>query len=140
MEETKFVQANIEQLNQFIRDLKIGLLHFRYFNNRQTSAISQHLHTLLLLNEANYPVAYGHLEKENDELWLGMAVADKHVGRGLGKKMITALIDFANAKAEASISLTVDSDNFIAQNLYLSYGFKKIKEKGKIFFYKLELV
>jgi len=36
----------------------------------------------------NNPVCYGHLDKENDIIWLGIAVAEQYLRRKLGTIMM----------------------------------------------------
>jgi GNAT superfamily N-acetyltransferase len=114
-------------ISSFTANLAKGSIHFRYFAKRPVQVIHRHLATSIITDEQNTPVAYGHLEKEDDILWLGIAVADEHIGKGLGKMMLNHLIDTAHSKHEKQIRLSVDHDNHIAQKLYTHAGFVKIK-------------
>jgi GNAT superfamily N-acetyltransferase len=139
MPEYKLVRANEQLLQQFIMDLQEGAASFRYYKTRPLSIITHHLTTLILTNTHNYPVAYGHLEKENNVLWLGIAVADNYKGLGLGKQMMHALIDTARKKRETAITLSVDNDNKVAQQLYHQFGFTKMEQSSNIVMMKLPL-
>lgn len=139
MPEYNLVDADEALLKQFLSQLTLGVKSFRYFQTRPLSIIQNHLTTLLLTDNSNQPVAYGHLEQENGTLWLGVAVADDHTGLGLGKQMMKALIDTARKAEEPTVTLSVDKDNEVAQQLYYQFGFKEVKETDTIKVLKLEL-
>jgi len=109
-------------LEKFLSDLGEHQQHFRYFSTRPIKTIKNHLITLLIL-EGSCPVAYGHLEREGNDLWLGVATAYGCTGKGFGGKIVDSLIAHAQRKKEYSISLTVDKDNLRAINLYKKKGF-----------------
>jgi ribosomal protein S18 acetylase RimI-like enzyme len=54
-----------------------------------------------------------------------IAVEPEHQGKGLGKRIVAALVDHlrANAPASAYVSLIADGD---AQHLYAKYGFAPV--------------
>jgi GNAT superfamily N-acetyltransferase len=139
MRTIKFINADVQSVRLFIEDLKQGAENFRYFQSRPIEIIHNHLATILILNESDYPVAYGHLEKEGDILWLGLAVADGYVNQGLGNKMMNRLIDLAKQNDETAISLSVDKTNLKAQKLYLNHGFQKSLETKTTTLYNLRL-
>ena len=106
---------------------------FRYYNNRDINIINAHILTCIFFNYENN-IAYGHLDLENNNVWLGIFVSKKYKGIGFGKKMMDYLLSYSKEKKIKSINLSVDSNNYIAYNLYLKCGFKKIKTKdSKIF-------
>lgn len=63
-----------------------------------------------------------------------IAVLPEHQKRGLGKRIVAALVDWlkANAPASAYISLIADGP---AKDLYAQYGFKPVEEHGSIGMY-----
>ena len=91
------------------------------------SIIKQHLCTYVMLSEGK-SIGYGHLEEENDMVWLGIAMIESHTGLGLGKIMMKKLLDFAYQKDKKTIHLSVDKENKGAIYLYQKFGFKIIKE------------
>lgn len=118
---------DIELLKKFISGLNEAAKTFRYFNTREPSVISNHLVTLLMLiNEQ--PIAYGHLEKEGRNTWLGICVLPKKSKQGIGEEMMKALIGKAKRLGLQSIELTVDKDNEAAIHLYIKMGFRLLQE------------
>ena len=85
------------------------------------------------------PLAYGHLDQEEDIVWLGIATVEKELGKGYGKQMLAKLIDFAKEKKIKKINLSVDFGNLPAIALYSKFGFKAIQKKCDIVFYELEI-
>jgi len=106
---------------------------FRYFDSRDETCFNNHFYHFIL-NDSE-PVGYGHLDYDDDRMWLGMCVFDSYVGKGYGKLIFKTLID---KRENHSLHLTVDKDNFKAINLYLSNGFKIYKQTEKIFYCKLD--
>ncbi|RZL49017.1 MAG: GNAT family N-acetyltransferase [Pedobacter sp.] len=54
-----------------------------------------------------------------------LSVAPEAQGKGIGKALIKAGIDWASALGNKKVGLLVEKDNLIAQNLYKKSGFKK---------------
>jgi len=139
----KFVSIkypDTDLVKKFIDNAGNSLLAFRYFNSRGLDVIKNHVHTALIVDENNMPIAYGHLDFENNTVWLGTAVSEAHTGKGLGKSMMAHLIELANNQHIKSIRLSVDNDNVRAINLYTSFGFKLTEKKENIRFYQLNLI
>lgn len=111
---------------------------FRYFNTRKIEIVYNHLATILLL-EAEQPTAYGHLEKEGDDIWLGICVLPQYKGKGFGKLMMNELIRQAKTHSVSKISLTVDKANTDAIILYQKFGFEMQIEKDAYRKYQLRL-
>lgn len=99
---------------------------FRYFNSRPYNVISNHLLTIVAFKDG-MPVGYGHLDREDEKVWLGIAVAENSKGLGLGKKIMTALTTYADKESIPEISLTVDEINVVAIKLYKQYNFSRIR-------------
>ncbi len=60
-----------------------------------------------------------------------IAVYPQYRNKGIGKKLVSALIDSARELGVAELTLEVRETNEIAQNLYRSFGFKEAgKRKG----------
>ncbi|HTL83226.1 MAG TPA: GNAT family N-acetyltransferase [Bacteroidia bacterium] len=137
MEFVKVHSGNTTLLESFIRRAGESLKTFRYFEKRPLSVIQFHLCTWLIV-ENEVPVAYGHLDKEDGVIWLGIAVADEARGKGLGKKMMQRLMDSAAAIGVQRIKLSVDHVNTAAIKLYEQFGFKLASKKETFGFYKWE--
>ncbi len=123
MIELKKCTANsIVDLQLFIDNAGNSLDTFRYFKLRPLSCIQSHICTLLLY-ENNLPIGYGHLDHENGIVWLGICISQFHKGKGLGKLMMTELVENARLNIVSRLQLTVDCDNVGAINLYHKFGF-----------------
>jgi ribosomal protein S18 acetylase RimI-like enzyme len=119
--------TNLHLLQNFIDNLGDTAQNFRYFNHRNIDVIKNHLLTVLLV-EKDKPVAYGHLDVENDIVWLGACVLPDFQGQGLSNMVMNELINFARKNKVKEIHLTVDNDNTNAVYLYKKFGFKRKKE------------
>jgi predicted acetyltransferase len=93
--------------------------HFRYYNNRNKSDFDNHKYHMLVCIDNNI-VGYGHLDPEDDFVWLGMFVLSKFRNAGIGDVIVKHLI----SKSNKNIQLTVDKDNHNALKLYLNNQFK----------------
>lgn len=150
----KYPDTNL--LKEFIDNAGSSLKSFRYFQKRPLEVIQEHLCTFLLVDEKT-PVAYGHLDVTDEEtiaancgseeskgkrektIWLGIAVSEKHTGKGLGLMMMNQLISFAKQHKVPQIKLSVDNENTVAIQLYEKLGFKLLEKKATFGFYILNL-
>ena len=72
---------NLDLLQDFIDNMGSSNKTFRYFDKRGLSCISNHIVTVLFLEDKDEkPIAYGHLDKEGDNIWLGIAVKEGYAG------------------------------------------------------------
>lgn len=115
---------NIDLLKSFIAQLGVAKDSFRYFNKRGVDAINNHLVTILYLKD-DLPIGYGHLDKFDNEVWLGIAILSQFQGKGIGHQIMDYLIKTAKEIGLQSIALTVDHLNTGAISLYLKKGFKE---------------
>jgi ribosomal protein S18 acetylase RimI-like enzyme len=114
-------------IQQFLDMAGDSIKTFRYFASRPLEIINNHLVTVLLMDD-NKPLGYGHLDKENETVWLGIAVCDFAKGKGYGKTIMQYLIEQGKNKGLPSIQLSVDKDNKGAISLYEKFGFKHTKD------------
>lgn len=135
----KFQQINTSKSTQllevFLSTLGSGEESFRYFKKRPLTVIANHLITVLLIDDNQIPVAYGHLEKEGKFTWLGIAVAEKVQGNGFGRIMLQHLLNYAKMQGEEFISLTVDKTNYKAIQLYEHFNFSREAETNSYYQY-----
>jgi GNAT superfamily N-acetyltransferase len=115
-------EKHSEDLNHFLEKAGRSLETFRYFNTRDITSLNSHL-TTLLAYLGSEPVGYGHLDRDSDNIWLGVAVSEKLQGKGVGKLIMKSLLSFADDYDIAIVSLTVDINNEGAINLYRKFGF-----------------
>jgi len=125
-------------IHNFLSIAGESLQKFRYFNSRPIEVLDNHLATYVI-KEKDQIIGYGHLDKEEDIIWLGIAIADDFQGFGLGKLMMQHLISSARLLGIRHIQLGVDLDNEKALPLYYHYGFEDFKKTEKVAFLKLNL-
>jgi len=106
---------------------------FRYFDSRNEKCFDNHFYHFILNNPE--PIGYGHLDYDQNKMWLGMCVFDSFVGKGYGKVILKNLID---NKENNILHLSVDKENYKAINLYLNNGFKIYSQTEKIFYCSLK--
>ena len=70
---------------------------------------------------------YGFVDERTPEL--AIAVVPNRRGRGLGREMLTALIERARRDGHPALSLSVEHDN-PAVGLYEALGFRRVGESG----------
>jgi RimJ/RimL family protein N-acetyltransferase len=132
-------RSNRFLVEEFCASAKSSLETFRYFDNRPIDIIDNHLVTYILMFSEK-PVAYGHLDPEGNKVWLGVCVAEGHRGHGYGKRMMNALITYANTNHLTDIDLSVDKDNKIAIAMYNQMGFTHVQKNDKSYFMRLKLI
>jgi ribosomal protein S18 acetylase RimI-like enzyme len=138
----EFVQVkypDVKLLQQFIDEAGASLKSFRYFQKRPLEVIKNHACTFLLVDDEE-PVAYGHLDKEGDTIWLGVAVIEAYLGLGLGVLVMKKLTDFAKENNIPVIKLSVDNNNSSAISLYKKLGFVLLEKKEGFSFYSLTVL
>lgn len=128
----KKISKESKDLKIFVSNLSVSSDTFTYFKSRCFDVLDNHILTVLgYIN--NSPVAYGHLDKDGNNIWLGVCVIGSEVGKGYGKKMMDFLIDSAN-KEKIDLKLSVKKDNKIAIKLYKNYSFNIASEDEKNIF------
>lgn len=118
-----------ELLKRFLQDAGKSLMSFRYYDSRPYRIMENHEITSFLVNAKNENLVfgYGHIEKENGIIWLGIAVAEPYLGKGFGKKMLLHLLQHCSDNKLTPIHLTVDEANETAIRLYEKHGFREVK-------------
>ncbi len=121
------LQEDISFLEVFVSNLSSK--KFRYFDSRPLDIVSQHLYSCLFV-EGITPFAYGHLDLEDDKVWLGIAIINMFQKKGFGLKMMNHLFYKAKERDVSSIYLAVDCDNTAAINLYKKLDFMIVKDNA----------
>lgn len=116
-------------IDEFIKNLGKSGKTFRYFNTRDSTIVKQHIVTFLFFIN-NTPIAYGHLDQEEDIVWLGIAIAEKYTGKGFGKLIMQHLTEYADNNNINTIRLSVDKENLSAIKLYYKFNFTLALEKN----------
>jgi GNAT superfamily N-acetyltransferase len=126
--------AHLDLLYNFINSLGSSEQSFRYFSSRPITAINNHLCTVLLL-ENNQAIGYAHLDKEEENIWFGIAIAEGHTGKGLGDKLIHYVLEKSEQLKVYELKLSVDETNQHAINLYKKHGFDLFKKSNSTLFF-----
>ncbi len=134
MKEILIKQENIELLVKFISKLEKERLTFRYYENRDIKVIKNHVATIILITDDEEFIGYGHLDNENEIIWLGVVVLEKFQNMGYGNILLKLLLEKAKEKKIERIRLSVDKKNLSAVNLYKKFGFLKIVERNQVLF------
>lgn len=111
---------------------------FRYFNSRPLEIMNEHLATFVIRHQAQ-SIAYGHLDPENEIIWLGIAIAKGFQGQGLGTLLMTHLLTYARLHDLKMLKLAVDTDNNAAIFLYKKFGFKASSKTEQVTFMEWHL-
>lgn len=134
MEILRINSQNRQLVTEFLEIAGTATLEkFRYYDARPLKIIDHHLATFIIHHESK-SIAYGHLDQEEDIIWLGIAIAESFQGQGLGKLMMIHLLTYARLQKISKIKLAVDLDNRAAIPLYRKFGFKEINRTKKVLF------
>ena len=120
---------DIMLLRIFLKNAGDSLKKFRYFKHRPLNIISHHRYTILIFDNNKTPVAYGHLDPDQEIVWLGICVSEAATGKGYGRQIMTNLINEASRIGLKEIFLKVDSNNTKAISLYQNFCFDIMSEE-----------
>ena len=126
----EITENNNYLLNEFLNNSIPGT--FRYFNKRSINVISNHLITLILIDD-NLPVGYAHIDYDDNKYWFGICILENYQGKGYGKKIMEYIFNHEKIKHIDKIYLTVDKINDIAISLYKKYNFYIVEERDSYF-------
>ena len=129
----KIVEVNEDNKNllaDFIKDIKSDT--FRYFDNRDENVISNHVLTVLLVDNDKI-FGYAHIDKEivYNQYWFGICLYDEYHNKGIGNKLMNYVLNHYKVKYLNEIFLTVDSTNIAGQKIYVKNGFNEINSNNK---------
>ena len=131
-------QDDLQILSEFIDSLKEEKDTFKYFEKRKIEIVHNHELAYLMFEKKKEILAYGHIEKENNNYWLGILVPIKHQSKGNGLLMMNKLIEESKKLKIPKITLSVYKTNKNAVNLYNKMGFSILKEdESNLFFEKI---
>ncbi len=126
-------------LQKFLESAGSSLERFRYFSNRTFDVLKNHLLTVMILDDEENPLAYGHLDFEGGTVWMGNCVIETEIGKGYGNKITQLLLNYARDFNIEKIKVSSDDDNYPAINLYESFGFRQTEHKDNHRFYEWNL-
>ena len=129
---------DMKLLKEFISSMGNSSDSFRYYKSRDLSAVENHLFTIVLSLD-NLPIGYGHLDKDGNDIWLGIAISQNYRGMGNGKVLMEYLVAKADDLKLAEIKLSVDKNNEQAIKLYKHFGFVELQEKNEVLYYSRKL-
>jgi ribosomal protein S18 acetylase RimI-like enzyme len=124
---------NLEKLKLFFKKNKKSKKNFRYYKTRKFDIIKNHLVTILYYQD-NVCVGYGHLDEEENKVWLGIVVDEDHQNLGIGGLIMDDLL----SKHKGTIHLSVDKTNINAQKLYQKKLFTIIEENKNHYIMELK--
>lgn len=122
----------------FLKNAGTSLETFRYYDKRPLSVTANHVLTLIG-KEKDIPVAYGHLDREGDVVWLGICISPSYQGSGAGKTMMSWILREASRLGISKLRLGVDKGNSKARALYEKFGFVEDRTSDEIVFYDKNL-
>ena len=142
LEDARKIKIAILKKSEFKRfkDSLIKLLNFLSSRKNYFDLSDEDLQKLLfpensklftILNESEALIAIAQLAKKQDNNWWveNVVVDKKYQGKGLGKKLLIALLKYAKENNIKELYLT--SSRPVAQKLYLKLGFIRLKEIRK---------
>lgn len=113
------------------------LSSFRYFSSRELSIFESHVFTYIVY-DGNTPIAYYHLDREDQLYWFGICVLSDYQNLGIGKLCISHLKTMCRSRKISNVVLTTDLENTQALSLYMKNGFHITKKSGKTVYMKLK--
>jgi ribosomal protein S18 acetylase RimI-like enzyme len=142
---------------RFLRDMLRHAYYWRWGADEIDLPVSRYVdrwgrpgdRALLALDERGLPIGaawyrlfprespgYGFVDEQTPEL--SIAVVPSRRGKGLGKELLTALMERARAEGYKALSLSVEKDN-PALHLYERHGFVKVGEAGNAYTMRADL-
>ena len=123
------------RLAAFLASAGDSLKTFRYFAKRTQEVLQHHAYTILGMR-GDVPVSYGHLDREDGKVWLGICVSWSERGKGYGALTMHELVRYADHVGIKWLDLAVDRENRIAQLLYEKFGFERVSEASGLLHYQ----
>ena len=134
LEINKSSKEHIMLLEKFVSTMGNSNKSFRYFTSRSLKVIKNHISTILLISEG-IPIGYGHLDKQDSQVWFGIAIAEGFTGLGNGNIITNYLIRKSDDLKIPEIKLSVDKNNYNAILLYEKFNFSKYGEINETLFF-----
>lgn len=129
----KILNNNLNLLEKFITQKHPT--QFRYFSSRNMDVVKNHKLTIIGIIE-DEPIAYGHIDHDNEINWIGICVLDIYQNNGYGKQILSYLLNYIKSSNINNVRLSVDIDNYKALNLYLKNDFQISETTNKYYIMK----
>lgn len=120
-----------KRLREFLTLAGDSLKTFRFYEKRSTSFVDTLEGVAWIESSAGKTVGYGHIDYDGKKRWLGICVAEKYRGRGIGRLIMGELVRESGQK---DLHLAVDLDNDRAFRLYKKFGFVETHRDEKYIF------
>jgi GNAT superfamily N-acetyltransferase len=121
MVESFFAQMSPETNQRFNPEDCNHIGAIKFFDNPQNGRID------FMADDQGIMAGYTFLwDIDRSIIWLGAAVHEAYMGRGLGTCLIQHDIAWAREHGKGGILLETNQDNFRAQGLYEKTGFKRL--------------
>lgn len=127
------INKNSKLLKDFINNQHPP--HFRYFSSRNIDVVENHKLTIIGIID-DKPIAYGHIDHDNEINWIGICVLDVYQGNGYGKQILSYLLNYIETNNINNVQLSLDTDNYQALNLYLKHNFQISEITNKYYIMK----
>ena len=89
--------------------------------------LPEHLYFMAVDGDDPTPAGIAFLWDKSTRIpWFGIAVAEKHKGKHLGRRLIAAVRDYCEERGCGGILLTTHKNNLRAQRLYEHCGFERL--------------
>lgn len=132
-------ENDLKELKYFFENMVGSSINaFSYFSKRHFSAIKQHVVTNLVFDD-DTPIAYSHLDKDKDNIWFGICVAENYIGKKIGNFLIQETLNQGQELGYSTIFLSVYKNNLRAINLYKKFNFIVYNENVASYFMKRTL-
>lgn len=125
--------VTVKDVENFLLDAGKSLQTFRYYSRRNIAeSMSRHIVTLIGYDYKDAPIAYGHLDKAGEQVWLAICVIEDAIGNGHGRRMMQSLVRQADERGIEELRLSVDAGNVRARKMYESFGFEIFQQGDPI--------
>lgn len=118
-----------EEVANFLERAGDSLSTFTYFEKRKPECLENHLLTAILF-DGKKGLAYGHLNREKEDVWLDVCVLSSEKRKGYGSSIMKFLLEEALIMNLTEVKSSINKTNEAAINLFKKFGFEKNLENN----------